>query len=216
MELIFKNDLDFNTEYLITINGTATSTDGYKLVDTPYVLRFQTRKELFPPTITITKPKAGSNIEPDKKLTISGDSSGIAEGTNITVTLSGATENTVIASDGTWSVTIKTPHFEGEYIIGVLVDDYNYNMSSTLDVKQSDDSDGDSDNEGIFGLGMGESLAVILLLVIMVIVMILLFITKRKQARLTSELASTDDDETAHELDDEEDDDDKEDEESEE
>jgi len=121
LKVVFDKDLDFNTKYTLILQGTSTSALGSLLENAPFELNFITGPVL--PSIVISTPTVSQKVGPGELITVSGSSTGFAEGTEVTVTLGDKTETTTIGSDGTWSVTIKAPEVEDIYTLKISAGD---------------------------------------------------------------------------------------------
>jgi plastocyanin len=169
--LDFRSDFDYGTTYNITI-GNAKAANGQFLEDAPYVFNFTTVEEVIipvEPDISIT-PLPEANYEPGKSIVISGATTAIDEGENVTVTVNGETYNAEVGADGSWSVSVTLPDEEGTYTITVKIGDET--ETSTVTVKEPSEKEEEPDNTMMY---------LALLIVIIVIVVVVLLVMRRKK-----------------------------------
>ena len=180
LRIDFMDNLSYNTWYNITIYDAKATTGGV-LEDSLYVLSFKTKKETI---IIINTPLANTEIKPGEIIKVTGSSTGFDDGTKVTVILDNIMETSKIGIDGSWSVTIKAPDIEGNYIITVMVDSKNDSISIIVKdtEKIEDDAAGDDKEDlGIFGMGLIIDLVIIILIVIIIIIIFLVIINILKK-----------------------------------
>ena len=176
--ILFPDNLAYETEYTITI-GPAKGLTGGILKDAPFILKFTTEKEPITSTITITSPTTTTKLKAGDTITISGTSTGLPEGEEITVALGEISKTGTIADDGSWSVYITLPDKGGQFTIYVTAGEASQTLSITLEDK---DEPVDKDNEnGIFGLGPSMDLAIILLIIIIIVIIIIALLMRKKK-----------------------------------
>ena len=176
----FPDNLEYDTIYTITIGAAKAITDG-NLKDTPFIIIFKTAVK---PTININSPLANTEVRPGETIIISGNSTGLNEGTQVTVALAGITEIGSIGTDGTWSVSIKAPDVEGTYTITTIADNQSYSISIIVkDESEIDEDNTDSENEKhLFYIYI-----FILFLLILIIIITTVFIKKKRKKGLVED-----------------------------
>ncbi len=194
MHIDFKNNLNYDTEYTITI-GNAKSKTGLTLQNAPFQLTFRTRTEEIPEppipsefSINITSPAADTVFKPDEEINVTGTSTNLLEWTIITVTLNNQSIKGRIDSDGNWSVVIITPLEEGNYIINVSVGNKSILLPiiiSSEDKPEDTDKEGDGDEKTMSGFFIG----LIITIILIVLIIIIFFIIRKRTSmeRLESE-----------------------------
>ena len=182
LTIVFTKDLNYESDYTITIGESSKAKTGGLLENAPFVLKFKTGAKELPMSITIISPAENTKVESDSILTVSGTSFKMAEGINVTVTLSGATEITQIGADGTWSVEIQTPHAAGNYTIRVSAEGKSISGLVIVTEKEKPDEPEDKDEDkGLLGLGPNADYAIILLIVIIIIIIILILVLRKRK-----------------------------------
>ena len=127
----FSQDLLYLTKYTLTV-GRANATNGGQLAQ-PFVVAFTTKAVEIPISIRILSPLTGSTLKAGAKVTLIGDSTGIPQGTEITVVFGEVTKKAVVGADGKWSVEFTAPEKTGELQIKASYLDANYSVKVNLE-----------------------------------------------------------------------------------
>ncbi len=175
LHIQFLRDLEYYTEYMITIGEVKGKTGGV-LENTPYIFRFLTQDEIPARSITVTYPNEGIEIEPGDLVTVSGTSEGYMEGWLISVRIGDVYGQAPVASDGSWFVSIEVPENEGYYYIEVEGDGQKQMVK--ISVKEPEKS---KDEEDI-GLGLLEIIGLALIIIIIIIITFLVLVIRKKKA----------------------------------
>jgi hypothetical protein len=181
LRISFSDNLDYNKTYELSL-GQARSIVGGVLENYPFILVFSTEGKIMPSikkqSFSILFPKPGTVFEVCETITISGNSSGYSEGTEIKLKIGNSSIFGEIRSNGNWSIIIPAPSEPGDYIIKVNIE--NKSMSISITVESRDQPITTKDDEEDKGLlGMGTAFDIILILIVMLIVIILLFLLLR-------------------------------------
>lgn len=174
----FPDNLKYDTIYTFTIGAAKAITDG-NLKDAPFIISFITTVK---PTINIISPLAETEVKPSEIIIISGISTGLNEGTQVTVTLAGINETGSISADGAWSVSIKAPDVEGIYIITTRADNQSYSISIIVRFESEIDED-NTDNENKNHL-IYIYIFILFLLILIIIIITTVFIKKKRKKGL--------------------------------
>jgi parallel beta-helix repeat protein len=176
--IIFPNKLAYGTNYTITIGPTMGATGGI-LEDAPFILKFTTKKESVSSTITITSLSSTTKLKAGETIIISGTTTGLQEGDQITVSLGEISEKGTISNDGSWSVSITLPEKGGQFTIYVSAGEASQTIPITLE--KEDEPDDEDEDKGIIGFGPAMDLAIILLIIIIIVIIILALLLRKKK-----------------------------------
>lgn len=209
LKIEFTADLEYETNYTLTVGGAKAKTGGV-LQSQPVVIKFKTEKKpaVQPPEPEITiNPPSKTEFEPDDKLTFSGTSQGMDEGTIVSVSLGDETVNTTIGADGSWEVSISAPETEGVYTVTVTAGNETSTLSITIKETGAPPAEEPKDEEdkGLLGMGKvaGIDLFLLIIIVIILVLVLVLIMLRRKKAE-----AISDEEEAVEEEDGEEDEED--------
>jgi PKD repeat protein len=133
VSISFTQDLQYLTRYTLTI-GRANATNGGQLA-APFVVSFTTKAQEIPMTVRIIAPLTGTTVKQGATVTLTGDSTGIPQGTNITVTFGDVTKKAVIGADGKWSVEFTAPAKSGEFTVKATYLDATYTIKVSVEEK---------------------------------------------------------------------------------
>jgi PKD repeat protein len=165
VSISFADGLAFATMYTLALER-AYATNGGQLAQ-PLTISFTTKDA---PTVSITSPISGAKYAKGDSITVSGTSTGIAEGEEVTVRLIGdSLKKARVGSDGSWSVDF-TASKSGTQTISV-----EYDVASTdidVTVNKSEDTDG--------GISLVTG-AVIAIVIVMVLVLLFFLLGRRKK-----------------------------------
>jgi hypothetical protein len=184
----FMGLLSSETEYIIRIND-GEGKDGRALLNTPFVLKFRTSKvsvqEPDEPEIDVNSPTKDDIVNPGSTITVTGNSTGFEENTEIFVLIDGKIFSGKIDDEGNWNVDILIPDDPGIYNITVTAGNHSYWFKITVDEKPDDDEIEDDDEKSHTEPEDKSKLStaiIISIIIIIVIFLILYFIIIKKKS----------------------------------
>jgi hypothetical protein len=182
----FTKNLEYDNEYSISV-GKAKAVNGLELKDAPIVLVFNTETAPGIPKITITTQPGETEVKPGETITISGTSTGMLEGTQVTVILGDQTVYDTVAADGSWSVSIKAPEAEGVYDLTVEIDTEKETGSVIIKEPTAPGDDDEDDDKGLLGFGPLMDYLIILIIIIIIIILVMLALRKKPKEEQVQE-----------------------------
>ena len=188
LRIDFINNLSYNTSYVITI-GMAKSETSLVLKDHPFILNFKTEEEIITPssspipTINITSPVNNTQVKPGELIIVTGSSSSLTKGTQVTITLFGKTATGKVLANGTWSITIPAPDAKGTYTLEIKIGNLSKSISIIVIEDEGKDNDDKKGDKGIFGMGTMVDLVLVLIIIIIIIIIILIIVVKRMKSK---------------------------------
>ena len=181
LALTFDDKLAYDMNYTLTITGTALATTGGILKDAPFILNFKTEKEIIIKSIIITSPLSDIRVNAGATIIVTGTTTGLIEGTKVSVIIGNKSETGTISANGSWSVQITVPTTTRTYTLEATAGKKSYPIFIiVIDEEKTEPDKKDKDN-GIFGLGSTMDLVIILLIIIIIIIILLAALMKKKK-----------------------------------
>jgi parallel beta-helix repeat protein len=139
-------------------------------------------------SITITDPLTSTRVEPGDVLEISGTSSGLAEGTEVIVTMGDILESGTIGNNGIWEIELIAPETQRPYTLTVSAGGVTDALSVIVE-KEKPEEPKEDDDKGMFGLGQAMDFMIILVIIIIIIVIIIIMLLRKKKSEEGEEAA---------------------------
>jgi hypothetical protein len=173
----FDKPLKYNTAYTISV-GEISAENKQVFADAPYDLSFTTEAELIipppKPSITVTYPSNNTVFRTGEFINVTGTSTGFKEGEEVSISILGKMYFGTIDADGNWSITIRAPPTQGEYVFSAWLgplEDVVFILVEEESLEPIDtDKDSAEDDKGMLYIGaaFGTIFAVIIILGILI------------------------------------------------
>ena len=189
MQISFSSSLKYNTSYTVAI-GKAASAEGAFMAKYPFVMTFRTTalNASGAKSLSITSPLEGAKFNTQTNITVSGISTGLSVGTEVTVKIVTQIMKCYTSASGAWSVSIKTPATNGSIPLTASAqgcyDAVNITIETTAvdddDITTDDDSTGN--NYAFFAI-----IAIIALLLMVIIIIVIVILLRKKKAAVAQD-----------------------------